>query len=270
MSDTVAIGARVLLYGGALIAIGNVGVSWIAGDAWSARLMPVGRARVFYGWCAMLTALVLLFLAQFVALELSATAADVAMLVRQTAWGHGWTTLVLCSVFGVVTAVSRAPLWMRLIAAVSISIAMGGLGHAAADDAAPLYSRAVDALHVLCMGFWIGTLLLLDATPTDAQWKRFGDLAKYAAPVVVLTGIAASWRRLYGNSLSAITSSQYGQALLWKVGVVFCILALGALHRRHIGRGKQPTKFTVKTELLLAALVLVITAVLTGLAPPGE
>jgi putative copper resistance protein D len=71
-------------------------------------------------------------------------------------------------------------------------------------------------------------------------------------------------------SISDIVSSDYGRLLLAKTLIVLGILALGARHRRNVIAQAAPSRGSVRTELALAALVLIVTAVLTGTAPPGE
>lgn len=267
MMESLAVAARFLLYIGVLIGVGEVGLAWVRGDAWRARPAEHTRLYVLAGWCAVLFALLLMFVAQFLALELAPSANDVAMLVRQTSWGHGWSMLTAFGVAGAVAGALRAPLIARAVLALGLAIAMGGIGHAAADEA-PAIARTLDALHVLSVGLWLGTLLLLDRVPSLAQWRRFSQLASVAAPLTLASGIGASLRHLWGMAPSVIVASAYGQALLWKVAVVACVLLLGALHRRHVRLLRAPSLTSVRVELALTVWALAITAVLTGLAPP--
>jgi putative copper export protein len=58
--------------------------------------------------------------------------------------------------------------------------------------------------------------------------------------------------------------------LFGKVAVVGLVVALGAWHRRQLRASERPGRRSVVVELLLAAVVLGVTALLTGTAPPGE
>lgn len=266
--ESLAVAARFLLYVGVLVAIGEVGLAWSRADSWRAPPEERTRTYVVAAWCSVLFALLLMFAVQFVALELAPNAADVAMLVRQTTWGHGWSLLAACAVVGAIATVVRARLAVRAAVALGIAMAMGGLGHAAADEV-PALSRTLDALHVLAIGTWLGTLLLIDRSPTLALWTRFSQLASVAAPLTVVSGLGASLRHFWGIAPGVILASAYGQALLWKIAVVAGVLLLGAWHRRRVQAQQVPSLMSVRVELGLTLWALTITAVLTGLAPPG-
>ncbi len=269
MLNSVAIVARLLLYSGALIAIGEVFASRVQGGGWRVRATSARRALVLVAWLAILLALALLFVMQFLALELAPTLSDVALLARQTTWGQGWLLLAGAALVGTFAALLHAPLWLRMLVVVVMASAMGGLGHAAADDAAPLLSRALDATHVLGMAAWIGTLLCLGEV-NAGRWARFSALATIAAPVTVFSGAGSALRRVGDATIPQILASDYGRLLGAKVAVVLIILGIGAWHRRAVQRQGSPSPMSVRIELLLAGLVLIVTAVLTGTAPPGE
>jgi len=272
--ESMAIVARWLLYLGALVAIGDPCAQWVRGDGWSTRWNPRmdarARARPMGAWLAVMCALVLMFVAQFLALELSPTSADVAMLLRQTAWGNGWLMLAGTAMLGTIAVAARAGLMIRLAIVIAFAIAMSGIGHAAADEAAPRLSRALDAVHVLGIGVWLGTLSYLGEDVTSSWWVRFSRMAVVAAPLTVITGVGSALRRFGAATLPQILSSEYGAYLAAKVALVVVILLIGAWHRRVVRLRGAPTKMSVRIELLLALVVLCVTAVLTGTAPPGE
>ncbi len=268
--------ARLLLYGGALLVIGDVFAARSAGSTWRSRVSAAGPRPMLIAWLAVLAALLVLFVAQFVALDLAPTTADVALLVRETTWGHGWALLVATGLAGAATSAVGAPLILRLVIVLALAVAMGGLGHAAADEAVAL-ARALDAAHVLSMGAWIGTLAVvvmfaggLEAQDHSALWTRFSRLATIAAPLTVLSGVGSAFRRVGVATLPQIVASDYGRLLGAKTALVVGILVLGALHRRAVSRGRVPATTSLRVELLCAAAVLVVTAVLTATAPPGE
>src|SRR6187402_694384 len=233
-----AIAARLLLYAGVMLAIGDVCAQWVREDGWTSRLQPDEMRRPVLAWLAIMTALLLLFVVQFVALELSPTITDVALLVRQTTWGQGWMVLAACSLAGMCASIIRAPLMARAAIALLLGSAMGGLGHAAADEAAPLLSRALDALHVLGVGAWLGTLFCLSRSPATlalpGSWSRFSRFAVVAAPMAVLSGAGSALRRVSTASIPEIAASDYGLLLAGKIAIVLLILVLGARHRRQL------------------------------------
>lgn len=271
--DTVA---RVLLYSGLLVIIGDVCTTRIADGAWGERTSAFNARTLLLSWLAVLIALLVLFVAQFLALELAPTTTDIALLVRQTAWGQGWSVLAAIALTGALSAAFSAPLAWRALVAVAIAVAMSGLGHAAADES-PLVGRTLDAMHVLAMGAWLGTLVgvatgaahqLTNDEPT--VWPRFSRLATIAAPLTVLTGVGSAFRRVWSASLAEILASDYGRLLLLKAVIVLVMLALGAWHRKSVSRSHIPVVWGVRLEVLLAVIVLFATAVLTGSPPPGE
>jgi len=264
-----AIAARLLLYVGALIAIGDVFATRVRGGDWRTRVANEDTSRLLIAWLAMLLALSLSLITQFVALELAPTREDLALLTRQTAWGQAWLWLAGVALVGTLGGVLRAPLWLRTAVAFALAVAMGGLGHAAADETAPLLSRALDAVHVVGMAAWIGALLCLRAVDT-AQWSRFSALATIAAPATVLSGVGSAFRRVGEATFPQIVASDYGRLLATKTLVVLIVLGIGYWHRRAVQRQGAPSLTSVRVELLLALLVLLVTSVLTGTAPPGE
>lgn len=274
--------ARSLLYAGALVAVGR-GVVVFRDHAWKAGARSVfdtaGPRWVARGAAVALVAAPLLLLQwQLAALEM--TRADLPVLLAETAWGHGWSLLAVSAVLAsaaLVLPVTRATARLSLLTALGVAVAMGGLGHAAADERWPIGARVLDAAHVLAMGAWIGGLLvtvLITRVPVfalqDLAWRTFSRTATLMAPLTVLTGALSGARLLVGTPSDVIMASDYGRLLLLKTGLVLLVLAIGAAQRRRIARGTRPESARVWTELGMAAAVLLVTAVLTGTEPPGE
>lgn len=300
--------ARLFLYLGAMIAVGEASLSLgrRAPGASDRNDAAQTRALALVGWTMLVLASLALLILQARDMEIDLTSGDVKMLLSTT-WGRGWSVLFVSSFVGANVARIELPRRSLVIPALCVAIAMGGLGHAAADDAYPLVARLTDAVHVLAVGAWMGGLTLLawmrwrtpsarahddlrDA-PRDAprddvaggmreRWESFSRLATIAAPTVVLTGVLAGWRRLQlaplgqGSaapvSFATAATSAYGTLLGAKVALVLVMLALGYTHRRRVLREHAPSWTTVCTELGLALVVFAVTAVLTGTAPPGE
>ena len=266
--------ARLLLYVGVLFAIGDVFARWARGDTWAARVPADAQRGPVLAWLAIMTAAVVLFIVQFFALELAPTVTDVGLLVRETTWGRGWMLLAACSLAGMFVTIVRAPLLARAAVALFLAAAMGGLGHAAADEAYPLLSRGLDALHVLGIGAWLGTLACLALVPSASasleSWTRLSAVAIVAAPLTVLTGLGSALRRVSSASPSEVIVSDYGRLLAGKIAIVALILWLGNRHRRQLRARDLPTLSSVRLELVLACVALAVTAVLTGTSPPGD
>ena len=191
------------------------------------------------------------------------------MLLRQTSWGAGWLAMSVTALCGALLTAVRAPLPLRVLLVSAFAAAMSGVGHAAADEL-PLLARALDTVHVLSIGVWIGTLLCLGRDATPSTWARFSRAATIVAPLTVLTGVGSAFRRIGAATVNDAIATDYGRLLASKVVLVLVILAIGARHRSEVARKGKPTAVGVRMELLLAAAVLLVTAVLTGSAPPGE
>ena len=192
--------------------------------------------------------------------------------------------LLLLALIGFSLAAGRRPFGWSL-AAVGILISpLGGLigGHLA---------RVVNPLHVLGGGLWIGTLMQLVVVGIGGTLKSklspdrqgavvagmvrgFSPLALGAFALLAAMGLTTAWRNL--KRLDALWSTPYGITLLIKLAVVAGVLALGAHNWRRLkptlgGEVAARTLFrSARNELLLGALVLVITSILVSLPSPGE
>lgn len=273
--------ARLLLYVGALLAMGRASVAFLDPE-WKAGARSVHESRAprvlaWGGAAALVTAPLLLLVLQLGALEM--TRADVPSLLTDTGWGQGWSQLMgACVLAGValLLPVGRTTSLLLLMASLGVAAAMGGLGHAAADERWPLGARLLDAMHVAAMGAWIGGLvvtLLITRVPAfalrDAAWRTFSRTATIMAPVTVLTGVGSGARLLLGTPPAAILASDYGRLLLLKSALVLIVLTIGARQRKRITRGENPAVRAVRVECAVAAVVLLITAALTGSEPPA-
>jgi putative copper export protein len=276
---TLAVLARVLLYVGVVAAIGTCGAEWFSREKTTlvdsgglADLARDGERRhreAMRAWLATFVALVLMLVAQFEALELSPTRSDLAMLLRQTTWGAGWSAMAVSALCGALATGVRATLLMRVLLLMALVASMSGVGHAAADDM-PMLARALDTVHVASIGVWIGTLFCMGHNAAPRAWERFSRAAVFAAPLSVVAGAGSALRRVGAADFHTIVASDYGRLLVGKTALVLIILAIGARHRSQIAKRGVATATSVRIELALAALVLLVTAVLTGTAPPGD
>lgn len=274
--------ARLLLYVGALIAIGR-GLLTLAGSDWRAGEQSVHSAAVPQ-WLARGAALLLvlapLLMVQLQLSALDMTRADLPTLLGETGWGQGWSQLMTACVLAsiaLVLPVGGSTSLMLVFGTLAVAFAMSGLGHAAADEQWPLGARVLDATHILTTGAWIGGLLMTwsvtrvrgFATANEA-WRRFSRVATVMAPLSIATGVLGAARVLRHASLGAAVSSDYGQLLLLKTALVVTVLAIGARQRTRIARGDLPAVRSVQVELGMALGVLLVTALFTGMEPPGE
>ena len=273
---------RLLLYGGAALAIGRGTLTVLAHEVHEASADPRAvRVSLWLAALALVAAPLALLLMQQQALEL--TTAELPGLLRDTTWGRGWLPLAISCLLSALLllmprsrAGTRASSWALLLVALGVAAAMGGLGHAAADDQWPLASRLFDALHVVGVGAWIGGLVLMllasagTAVPSASEWRAFSRIATVMAPVVLLSGLGSAWRRVGGSEPTAILASDYGKLLLIKIVLALSVMAMGFTQRRRITAGQTPSRTVVLREVVLAAVVLGATAWMTGTEPPGE
>ena len=273
---------RLLLYGGAALAIGRGTLTVLAHEVHEASADPRAvRVSLWLAALALVVAPLALLLMQQQALEL--TTAELPGLLRDTTWGRGWLPLAISCLLSALLllmprsrAGTRASSWALLLVALGVAAAMGGLGHAAADDQWPLASRLFDALHVVGVGAWIGGLVLMllasagTAVPSASEWRAFSRIATVMAPVVLLSGVGSAWRRVGGSEPTAILASDYGKLLLIKIVLALAVMAMGFTQRRRIAAGQTPSRTVVLREVVLAAVVLAATAWMTGTEPPGE
>jgi copper transport protein len=155
-------------------------------------------------------------------------------------------------------------------------------GHADAPAALRLVNVAVQWVHMVAVGVWIGGLAWLlvgirGATKADraAAIEAFSRVATITLAVVLLTGVARGLVEVGG--LSNLFGTTYGITLLAKLALVAVLVTLGALNHFRlvpaIGGDEGATRtfrLNARTELAVAAAVLAATAVLSGLAPASS
>jgi copper transport protein len=92
--------------------------------------------------------------------------------------------------------------------------------------------------------------------------------------VLLLSGAYEAYLRI--GTFAALVQSSYGRALLIKVTLVAATAGLGALNWRRLSirasdaAGVRTLQRSVRLELAVAALVLLVTAVLMALPTPVE
>lgn len=151
-------------------------------------------------------------------------------------------------------------------------------GHAGASSVRWL-SVGMQWVHLVAVGVWVGGLVWLlfamrsgDPGRGPGLVRRFSAVAGWSLAVVVISGMAraidavGAWGRLF--------STDYGVALVVKVGLVAILVALGARSRfRHVPASPTPgsgrVRQLVRGEVALGAAVLVAAATLAGF-PPSE
>jgi uncharacterized membrane protein len=151
------------------------------------------------------------------------------------------------------------------------------------------WSELPNPLHVLAGGLWIGTLFVMIVAGMSAVLRddparehrgmivsdmvnSFSPLALVAASVLVLFGVIIAWEHLH--VLSNLWRSAYGIALIIKLCFVAAVFVLGAWNwrRQKPLLGAEPAALAIRrsavSEVSVAALVLVMTAILLSIPAP--
>jgi putative copper export protein len=150
------------------------------------------------------------------------------------------------------------------------------------------WSRLINPVHSLAAGFWIGTLFVLVVAGLSAllaneprpRWgpiaadmvNNFSPLALTMGGIVVVFGLITAWRHLH--VLSNLWSTPYGYALIAKLLLAAGVFSLGAWNwrRQRPTLGSEEASIAIRrssiTELTIATLVLVATAIVVSLPAP--
>jgi copper transport protein len=154
-------------------------------------------------------------------------------------------------------------------------------GHAAGPSPLRSVNLFVQWLHVLAVGAWIGGLVWLlaglrvrERPEQVASAVRFSKLAAAVLGLVAVTGVSRALHLAGG--WQGLLDSSYGRFLDVKVALFLGLVALGALNRFRIlpalasgARRLAGLRRNVRGEVVLAACILAVTAVLSQL-PPGK
>jgi len=169
--------------------------------------------------------------------------------------------------------------------------------HAAALLSGAYLGVAADWLHFLGVAAWLGGLAsivyVLPAAVQASQGSgervlaqavaRFSNLALLAVGIIVLTGTFQAWLEV--GSWEGLVQTAYGLSITAKIVLLALAVALGAFNllivrpRLAAVAGKQSAgaqaltarfALAVRLEVALLVVVLVVAAILTGLAPARE
>lgn len=207
------------------------------------------------------------------------TVENLRLIGLESRWGAGWQLQTLIAVGMVAAAVAWS--WQRrawilfAVGAVALGLAMPSLGHASGEPA----RHVLHAVHNLAAASWIGTLVVITLYtwtrhgPVDDTRdtlivivRRFSPLALSAAALVGASGSIAAW--IYLGAWEALWTTSYGQQLAAKLGLVAIVVLCGWQNRRAVRGGRQPHLLLLTAESIAAALVVIVTAMLTETPHP--
>ncbi|HVF39181.1 MAG TPA: CopD family protein [Gemmatimonadaceae bacterium] len=220
----------------------------------------------------------------------------VTQVLGATAWGWSWllhviATLILASALrGVHRAKgrSRSNLWnLALGAVLAMSFVPSLSGHAIGGQTA-LITFPADVLHVIAGSAWLGTLTVIVVVGIPAALKSaehvrpgarvaaminvFSPMALICGGLVVASGVISSVVRL--KPLSSLWTTPYGVTLAIKLFFVAILFGAGAWNWRRMkprltgDDAVVPMRSVASLEVILACVVLGITAVLVAIELP--
>ena len=175
------------------------------------------------------------------------------------------------------SAPARRP-WYALAAAAGA----GGMlvdvvnGHAAASGPTTL-QIAVQWLHILAAGVWVGGLASLLASMHGATSdevagaaRRFSRVAGFALATLAATGLVRAVQEV--GSIDALVSTDFGQVLIAKSLLLLVLGGLGTVNHFFsvpaAARSLRPLRRVGRVELAAGAVVLLATGLLVNLVPP--
>ena len=214
---------------------------------------------------------------------------DLGDLVTGSTFGRGWMLQVASAIALLLALRVTGPARWRVLAGITVALAASAalLGHPSAVTDVRALAVGIDAVHVLGAGGWAGAILVLSIAampevlrvPAEHRLllarnmlRAFSPLALTCAAVLVITGAASAWLQL--RDLGLLFGSPYGLALVRKVVIVLIIAALGAYHWRvaqptlNTERSMTRLRMSLVLDVVLVLIVLLLTAILTGTAPP--
>ncbi len=309
LNAAVGLGVRWAHLVSGLLVVGAFGALLLAGRSlrptalvWERRVVRGARAALLV---ALATGLVVLAQQAALAEGRAGAALEVATLARfalGTQGGLVWIArhglLMLAAAFVVLAGLPRDHAdWLAargepaLLAGAAMAL-LGVSGHAAAVEPGTARAVAVDALHLLAAGLWVGGLVPLAALLVAASTeigaearpyavlavRRFSRLALAAMLTLVVTGaINAS---THVGSTAPLLGTLYGRLLLAKLALLVVVLGLAAANRHRllpalggdgatVGRpAMRRLAACVGVEAVLALLILAAVAAM-GATPPA-
>jgi putative copper export protein len=214
-------------------------------------------------------------------------------ILSEGSWGLSWLSgaalafILLALGWSLRNSPSRLGLLVG-VASAGLLLAQAGMGHAADPfwEPAPL-GRAIHFVHLLGAGVWVGTLAILalavfPSLPVSRHelvarvLDRFSTFARIGAGLIVISGVIAAL--VYTNTISDLWSSTWGKLLLAKLAAVAVVALAGYRNWRVITPAvasgsegaRDELRRAISLELLFAAIVIAITAVLGGTGTPRE
>lgn len=293
-----------LLFAALVAAVGSLAARWLlipraslgpdeSGEDASAFLTRAAGRLGMLGASLLPVAMALVFYRQLVEFRdpFVPWTEDASLLLTGTAWGRTWIAASAASVaavtaFGLVRARVRGAWFASTVIVVALAAFPALTGHAAGTEELRGLTLVADTLHVLAAGTWMGGLgFILYA---ERLWRVrsggesllpslvpvFSPVAIGSVATLVLTGTLAAW--IHVESVAALATTSYGRTLVLKLLLVLTVMGLGAVNWKRLtprlgeAAGQDALRRAAGRELLIAQLVLLVTAILVRTSPMGH
>jgi putative copper resistance protein D len=286
--------ARSLTFAAILLLGGGVVLHWFVlrlsrqrGELERAALglMPLVAAALLLG-------LALQLITQFSAFRdpLEPARSELAILL-QTGWGRVWKAQLFTALAALLVSAGLrrfriAPIVLSLCALV-LCVSPTFSSHARASENWFAVAMTADMVHLLAATSWIGGLAVLAWLTTRTHFdgsaggfdlglliRRFSPIALTSASLIAATGTVGVLLKL--KAVSELWLSGYGRVLTLKLVLFFGVLGGGYYNWRKAtprlleSNNARAMARSLRIELTLAALLILVTAVLVVTPPPGE
>jgi len=286
MSDSVGIALRfalyvdlMLLFGVALFGLYSLkGQERMSGAVLPFRSMLAGTAVL--GAVLSVASMVMMASAMSGETDFAELRPHIEMMLFETDVGLAWGIRIVALVIAGLAVMLRVPGFSLWVAAFAGAVALASLawsGHGAMDEGNRRYWHfAVDILHLLAAGAWLGALLAfalmakINALQTEARLRllaravnRFEAIGAAIVVVITVTGVV-NYLFIVGPKLDEVFLSTYGILLFIKVVLFAGMLVLAALNRFHLGpfleRSLRDGQYTVAANALRRSVVVELAA----------
>ncbi len=174
---------------------------------------------------------------------------------------------------------SRLQRWTMAVAglgAVLSTLADAAANHASTESN-PVVSVALQWVHILAAGAWIGgltaLLLVISAVPGQLRSRlleRFAIVAVGCLLVVAATGVLRSVAAI--GSWQRLVTTLYGALVLAKVALILILAILGVVNRLNAMRATSPPngfRRVGSMQVVVGVVALVLSSALVNVAPPS-
>ncbi|WP_018928123.1 copper homeostasis membrane protein CopD [Pseudomonas umsongensis] len=286
MSDSVGIALRfalyvdlMLLFGVALFGLYSLkGQERMSGAVLPFRSMLAGTAVL--GAVLSVASMVMMASAMSGETDFAELRPHIEMMLFETDVGLAWGVRIVALVIAGLAVMLRASGFSLWVAAFAGAVALASLawsGHGAMDEGnRRFWHFAVDILHLLAAGAWLGALLAfalmakINALQTEARLRllaravnRFEAIGAAIVVVITVTGVV-NYLFIVGPKLDEVFLSTYGILLFIKVVLFAGMLVLAALNRFHLGpfleRSLRDGQYTVAANALRRSVVVELAA----------